>query len=441
MTEIESNRNFFLRRIKNLLELKADTDYERANERIRSGIEFRSANAWSLIFAIVLASVGLNMNSTAVIIGAMLISPLMGPIVGFGYALAIYDDEMLRASARNLAFAILISLVASTIYFVLSPISSLQSELLARTRPSFYDVLIAFVGGAAGVVALTRKEFNNVIPGVAIATALMPPLCTIGFGLATLDFGTVFGALYLFLINAVFISISTFLGIKLLGFQQIDWADPIKEKRIHFWLAIVASVLVIPSFILVWYLHREHKFFVVAENWIKTEIEPRGYLVVRKELKFSYQARMINLQILGEGPQGTEKEKMYQALEKVGISSDEVKIQSLDLTEGLENKMNQKVGESTQIVMGLKNELLQIQNQQKAFQDEVTLALQLKGELEALGYPIVNVVFGPGDSELYILRIHWKDSPSQARRKIVEDYLNKRLVPRVLEIKHLKLLP
>jgi len=187
-------------------------DEEKVIAQISSGISFRGANLWVLIFAIFIASLGLNVNSTAVIIGAMLISPLMGPIIGMGLALGTADVGLLARAAKNFGVATLISVLTATIYFLLSPFSEVQSELLARTSPTLYDVLIAFFGGAAGIVAVCTGGKGNVIPGVAIATALMPPLCTAGFGLATGNLHFFFGAFYLFIINTIFITLATWLG-------------------------------------------------------------------------------------------------------------------------------------------------------------------------------------------------------------------------------------
>ena len=184
------------------LDLRKDKDNELATvDSIRKGVEFKGANLWILIFAIFMASLGLNVNSTAVIIGAMLISPLMGPIMGFGLGLGIYDYDLIKRSFRNFATATVFSVITSTLFFLISPISEAQSELLARTQPTVYDVLIAFFGGLAGIVASSTKSKGNVIPGVAIATALMPPLCTAGFGLASGNLYYFFGAFYLYFIN------------------------------------------------------------------------------------------------------------------------------------------------------------------------------------------------------------------------------------------------
>jgi len=193
-----------------LFSLKPETDHDGTIQQVRSDAEFRSGNIWALVFAILIASVGLNVNSTAVIIGAMLISPLMGPIMGAGFGLATNDFTLLRRSLRNLLLATTVALVTSTLYFWISPLADAQSELLARTRPTLYDVLIALFGGGAGVVAVSRKGYKgNVVPGVAIATALMPPLCTAGFGIAQGNVWFFLGALHLYLINALFICLST----------------------------------------------------------------------------------------------------------------------------------------------------------------------------------------------------------------------------------------
>mgnify|MGYP000237540835 FL=1 len=201
-----------------LFENKADDSV--IDERIRGDVEMRGANLWVLMFAIFIASIGLNVNSTAVIIGAMLISPLMGPIMGIGYGAGINDFSLLRKGFKNLAIATVIALTTSTLYFLISPLSSAQSELLARTTPTVWDVLIGFFGGLAGIVATTRKEKTNVIPGVAIATALMPPLCTAGFGLASGNMGYFFGAFYLYIINFVFIALSSFLIIRVFNITE-----------------------------------------------------------------------------------------------------------------------------------------------------------------------------------------------------------------------------
>ena len=206
--------------VKEYFDLRAELDDEKtAVEAVMDGVSFKGSNIIILIIAIFIASLGLNTNSAAVIIGAMLISPLMGPIIGMGFGVGTYDFDLIKRSFRNLAVAAMFSVLASALYFFISPVSEGRSELLARTSPTIYDVLIGFFGGLAGIVALACKKKGNVIPGVAIATALMPPLCTAGYGIATWQLQYFFGAFYLFLINSIFIGFATTVGVKFLGFK------------------------------------------------------------------------------------------------------------------------------------------------------------------------------------------------------------------------------
>jgi uncharacterized hydrophobic protein (TIGR00271 family) len=237
-------------------------------DEINKGIIFKGTNLWILIFAIVVASVGLNMNSTAVIIGAMLISPLMGPINGMGYSIATYDFELFRKSVKNFSFAIFASLIASTVYFTLSPVSTAHSELLARTSPTIYDVLIALFGGLAGIVAISSKQKGNVIPGVAIATALMPPLCTAGYGLATGQLNFFFGAFYLFTINTIFIAIASVWISQLLKFPIRTIVDESKKKRINRFITMVIAIVLLPSIFFGYQLVKQENFLRKANLFV-----------------------------------------------------------------------------------------------------------------------------------------------------------------------------
>jgi uncharacterized hydrophobic protein (TIGR00271 family) len=252
-------------------------------ENIKKGIEFKGANLWTLIFAILIASIGLNVNSTAVIIGAMLISPLMGPIMGIGLGAGIFDFNLIKLSLKNLAIASLIGLLTSTVYFLLSPLHYAQSELLARTSPTIWDVLIAFFGGLAGIVASSRKKYNNVIPGVAIATALMPPLCTAGFGIATLQWSYFFGAFYLFVINSVFISISTFLIVRFLKFRPVSYVNNDTSAKVQRWVGIIAVLTIIPSVYLAYHFVKNEIFRQNVTQLINNEIIMNGLTVISKK--------------------------------------------------------------------------------------------------------------------------------------------------------------
>lgn len=239
------------------------------HEEIIKGIVFKGTNLWILGFAIIVASVGLNMNSTAVIIGAMLISPLMGPINGMGYSIATYNFDLFKQSLKNFTFAVGTSLVASTTYFALSPISTAHSELLARTSPSIYDVLIALFGGLAGIVAISSKQKGNVIPGVAIATALMPPLCTAGYGLATAQFDFFFGAIYLFTINTVFIALASVAVSQFLKFPIRTLISPGQKKRINQMISLVIAIVLVPSIYFGYGLVQKERFSENAGRYIE----------------------------------------------------------------------------------------------------------------------------------------------------------------------------
>ena len=244
-------------------------DFDRIHETISKDIVFKGTNLWILMFAIVVASVGLNMNSTAVIIGAMLISPLMGPINGMGYSIATYNMPLFRQALKNFTFAVFTSLAASTTYFFLSPISTAHSELLARTSPTIYDVLIALFGGLAGIVAISSKQKGNVIPGVAIATALMPPLCTAGYGLATSQIEFFFGAIYLFTINTVFIALSSVAFAQILKFPMSAEVAVANRKKINTWISVVIVLVAFPSIYFGYQLVKKEQFMQQSKEFVK----------------------------------------------------------------------------------------------------------------------------------------------------------------------------
>ncbi|MCU0378644.1 MAG: DUF389 domain-containing protein, partial [Bacteroidales bacterium] len=241
-------------------------------------------NLWILVFAIIVASVGLNMNSTAVIIGAMLISPLMGPINGMGYSIATYNFPLFRKALKNFTFAVLAGLLASTAYFAVSPISTAHSELLARTSPTIYDVMIAFFGGLAGIVAISSKQKGNVIPGVAIATALMPPLCTAGYGLATGQFSYFFGAFYLFTINTVFIAISSVVISQILKFPITTIVGEAQKKRVNSLITVIIILVLIPSIYLGYILVQKEQFNENALRYINNIRVVEGNFLLKNDI-------------------------------------------------------------------------------------------------------------------------------------------------------------
>lgn len=244
-----------------------------AETAIREGVSFKGTNILILIVAIFIASLGLNTNSTAVIIGAMLISPLMGPIIGIGLAVGIHDFDLMKRSFRNLMMATLFSVATSCVFFLISPVNAQHSELLARTSPTIYDVFIGFFGGAAGIIAIGSRVKGNVIPGVAIATALMPPLCTVGYGLATWQPNYFFGALFLFFINSVFIACATTVGVRLMHYKIKDFSNPARARRVRNTVYTIAILTMIPACFLTYRMYRQSKFETECQRFVAQECD------------------------------------------------------------------------------------------------------------------------------------------------------------------------
>ena len=274
-------------------------DYNFIHEEIENGVVFKGTNLWILIFAIVVASIGLNMNSNAVIIGAMLISPLMGPINGMGYSLATYDFNLFRKAVKNFSFAVGASLLTSTLYFAVTPVSTAHSEILARTSPTIYDVLIALFGGLAGIIAMSTKRKGNVIPGVAIATALMPPICTAGYGLATLQFNFFFGALYLFTINTVFIAVASLFVCQFLRFPIRTDIGADRKKRINQYISLILTITIVPSVYFGYVLVQNERFSERAQRFVKEVSVTEGTYLL--DSKISLTTRGIDLIYSGYG--------------------------------------------------------------------------------------------------------------------------------------------
>jgi membrane protein len=281
---MNSSQNYVWRIAKRFFNALPDkTDETATVEQISDGVTFRGANLWVLIFAIFIACLGLNLNSTAVIIGAMLISPLMGPIIGMGLAVGRADLELLKRSLTNYGVSTVISVLTAALYFQLTPLTEAQSELLARTSPTLYDVLIALFGGAAGILALSTGGKGNVIPGVAIATALMPPLCTAGYGLAMGEWSFFFGACYLFFINTVFIALATYLGVRLLQFQPKQFVDKARLAVVNRYIAVIVVVTMLPAVYMTTQIIRQSVFENHVKQFVKQELNQPGTRILSEQ--------------------------------------------------------------------------------------------------------------------------------------------------------------
>lgn len=357
--------------------------------KIRQDSSFHGSNVWALVFAILIASIGLNLNSTAVIIGAMLISPLMGPIMGLGLALGINDTTLLRKSARNIFIAAIVSIGVSSLYFYLSPISDVQSELLARTNPTIYDVLIAFFGGLIGVIASTRTQQGNLVPGVAIATALMPPLCTAGYGIATSQPTFFFGALYLFLINSIFICLATLLGVKYLRLPKVAFVDSkqaLFTKRI---IALVVGVIITPAVYFAFLTVEQNNFNHNIEKYVEENFTQKGYTVIFKNTDYKSNPRKLELALLSKHFNASEIQELQDELSRYDISNTELVIKQGErtLTETEWNKA----------IAGIKDETDKIKALEAKLTEEKKVPDNLPGllaEAQAIDSRIVNVAVG-----------------------------------------------
>lgn len=300
-----------------LFDLRKDQqDTKVIDETVRMGAQFGGTNLWVLFFAILIASVGLNTNSTAVIIGAMLISPLMGPIVGMGYGAAVQDLGLIRTAGKNLAIFVVLSLVTSVLYFTLSPLEQPQSELMARTFPTLWDVLIAAFGGAAGMVAVTRRSYSNIVPGVAIATALMPPLCTAGFGIAHGRWDMFGGAFYLFIINSMFIGASTLAVAKLLRLPRQGQLDEATRKRHRLIIVLGLTVVLVPSVWMAYRLVQQEVFASAAARVARDlESEPSSHVLMHE---VDAGTRTLRLIVVGRTDEAQLREQVQRRLLRDG---------------------------------------------------------------------------------------------------------------------------
>ena len=350
---MEWNKEYIRRSIRYYANIYDHIDTESAAERIKAGIWFRGPNVWILAFSIIIASVGLNVNSTAVIIGAMLISPLMGPIIGLGLAMGTNDLDLLKLAAKNLLVMVLISLAASTLFFLLSPLNLVNpTELEARTSPTIYDVLIALFGGLAGILENSRKERGTAIAGVAIATALMPPLCTAGYGLSCLDFHFFFGAMYLFIINTVFITLATYVMVKYLRFKTVSGLDPALSARRRRFITTIIAVVAIPSLYSAIVMVRDTDFERNVESFVReNRLVSRSYISDYRIYKDH--GRKVEVFLTGEPMTYEVQTALFASAEAHRIKTDQLVIRehSLGMTGEEMNEMVREIYDRTDRIL------------------------------------------------------------------------------------------
>lgn len=418
---------------------------------IEKGVEFKGSNVWTLIFAIFVASIGLNVNSTAVIIGAMLISPLMGPIMGLGLSVGIYDFVLLKKSFKNLSIAVIISVLTSALYFFLSPLNEAQSELLARTTPTIYDVLIALFGGLAGIVAGATKEKGNVIPGVAIATALMPPLCTAGFGIATGNIYYFLGAFYLFSINTVMISLSTFLIVKFFKFPYKQIVDKSQTYNVRRYIYFIVIITVLPSIYFGYKIIQETVFNTNANNFVNKEFVFDKTQIISKTLKYSQSdSSEINILLTGETIDKKTIDKLKnrifsysldktKLIIKQGIeNASEVDLNQIKtgIIEEIYHKNEFALADKDEKIKILENELISLKSNQYPIKDIAAEINAINTKIQSLSATQI-VYYNIKNSKLdTTLTVNLKTASklNNSEYKIVKNWLYKRLKNERLKI-------
>ena len=367
--------NRFTRYLRRIVYLEDDIDRSKATAAIKKNIAFRGPNVIILACAIIIAAVGLNVNSIPVIIGAMLISPVMGPTIGFGLGLGTNDTELLKNSAKNFFVMVAISIVVASLYFLISPLRlSNPTELLARTRPTIYDVLIALFGGTAGMLEHARKDRGNVLSGVAIATALMPPLCTVGYGIATLKVNYIFGAFYLFLITSFFIAIATFAVAKFLGFESVA-TDEFHRRRNPRIVASLLLVMTVPSIISAVGTIRDNNFAISAERFIENNKTIGSSYIFDHRVNLNGRTQTLDIYLAGEALDYTAKQILLKNAYSYGLHSDQIifheeaAVQNFNKNEvirDLNEHYLQKIQDLNQKITELEVELAKYKDAEKA---------------------------------------------------------------------------
>ena len=382
-------------------------DVQAASENIRSNIPFRGPTIYILFTAIVIASVGLNVNSIPVIIGAMLISPLMSPIIGFGMGLGTNDTKLLLHSLKNLGIMFAISLIASTLYVLVTPLETDNpTELLARTNPSIYDVMIAFFGGVAGILEQSRKEKGTVISGVAIATALMPPLCTVGYGIAKLNWHYAGGALYLFFINCVFIALATFLVVKFLHYPMADEHDAFSWRKTVSYSLLILVVLV-PSFFSAYSIVRENEFAKQARHFVTENKTVGGSYIFDYTTDTSVKPYSLTLRLAGEKLSKDSRAKLYNEAEKHGIRHEQIIFQedaTIEVRRLNETEIMKDWLSSTEEQLRQRDDSIRSLNAQlDAYEALVLPSKQIAAELHSQWPEISDVTLARADSSVILL--------------------------------------
>jgi len=426
--------------------IKRDTDYAATIERIKSGIDFKGTNVWVLVFAFIIASVGLNINSPTVIIGAMLISPLMGPIIGVGLAVGINDNKLLRHSLSNLFIMAIISLIASSLYFFISPLGEPQSELLASTKPTIYDVFVAIFGGLAATIALSRKEEKfAIISGAAIATALMPPLCTVGYGIGTGQMKFFIGALYLFFINAFFIALATFIVVRILKFPKQVYLNKKKEKEVKISIYIFSFMMIVPSVIMAYNLVKESSFNANATrylNHLQENILFNNTYIIKTDTHYSGENSSITLTIMGDTLSKGQMTNLEDRMEKFRLEKTKLIVKqmstgsgNISTLQGFIQQNEDRLSKSEAQIESYKHEVEDYKHELEKYEKQAYPIGQLMKE-GRINFPeldtlsVANVVYGSDNAKLDTIPtifIVWKKIPERHEANKALEWIKVRL--------------
>lgn len=414
-----------------------EDDKHKVLENVKSNISFKGANLWILACAIVIASIGLNVNSTAVIIGAMLISPLMGPIIGAGFGLGVFDFALLKKALKNLGIATFVGLTVSAIYFYLSPFKDAQPELLSRTAPNIYDILIAFSGGLVGAIAITRVEKGNPIPGVAIATALMPPLCTAGYGIAIGSMKFFLGAIYLYSINCVFICISTFFIVTFLKYPKAKQLDVKSERKVKYIISTLITILILPSIYFAYQLIQQKNYQHQIDIFLETEFSNKGIAILYKKTKFTENPKKLDLGFLSKKFTAPEIQELNGKLKSYNINNTQLRViqDTTDLKSDILNeiKYNKSIlSEKDVSILKLKKEITLNKYQNQALLSEIKILFP-----EINNISISNHTFNENTDSLRTVPVLLYNSKSPLKEEYMTKltlWLEKRLVKTDIEV-------
>ena len=375
--------------LKSTLSLREGLDQEGTIEGIRKDVEFRGHAAWILVCSILIASIGLSVGNIPIIVGAMLISPLMGPILGIGLAAGTNDLDLLKKSVTNFIIAMVISILISSIYFLIIPMPEISFELRDRKQATLLAIAVALFGGAAGIIAGSRRYKSNVVPGVAIATALMPPLCTVGFGLATASWDYFFGALYLFFINSVFIALPTYFYIRYMNFPVKEFIDPIRERKIKRRISVFLMITVIPSAFIFYNVLRQSFFtsdanlFLVA---VEQSLEQRNTTIIDQKVIYDPDKPMIKIALMGD-PISTDLRNQWEELRvEYGLQNCELDIREpRDFTQAIEALREENMVRSTQQMEEFyRTQIKQREEEIQGLERELNLMRRGEGEFQSI---------------------------------------------------------